>query len=205
MLLRLLSPSPLNRSVVGRRLKPCCQLDAAVKNPPTMQKIQEMWVWFLGWEDPLEEGMATHSSILAWRIPWTEEPSGLRSTGSQRVGHGWAHTHSPTPSPSVSSPPTSPLGLAPSAALEVDQHVQFSTDPVCLFPRFLCVVAVYSLILSGSPPENSKNRVTWRRLHISAHTETSLKCQMIAAFEQILISLWADFKIKPYPKNRVCI
>ena len=41
----------------------------------------------LGWEDPLEKEMATHSSILAWRIPWTEEPGGLQSTGSQRVGH----------------------------------------------------------------------------------------------------------------------
>jgi len=45
-----------------------------------------MRVW-LGWVDPLEEGMATHSSILAWRIPWTEEPGGLESMGSQRVGH----------------------------------------------------------------------------------------------------------------------
>ena len=42
------------------------------------------------WEDPLEEEMATHSSILAWRIPWTEEPGGLQSTGSQTVGHDWA-------------------------------------------------------------------------------------------------------------------
>ena len=41
----------------------------------------------LGWEDPLEEGMATHSSILTWRIPWTKEPGGLQSVGSQRVGH----------------------------------------------------------------------------------------------------------------------
>ena len=46
-----------------------------------------MWVQPLGREDPLEEGMATHSSILAWRTPWTEEPGGLRSTGSQRVRH----------------------------------------------------------------------------------------------------------------------
>ena len=44
-----------------------------------------MRVQSLGWEDPLAEGMATHSSILAWRIPWTEEPGGLQSTGSQRV------------------------------------------------------------------------------------------------------------------------
>ena len=49
--------------------------------------MQEMWVQFLGQEDSLEEGMATHSSILAWRIPWTEEPGGLQFICSQRVGH----------------------------------------------------------------------------------------------------------------------
>ena len=49
--------------------------------------MQETWVQTLHWEDPLEEGKATHSSILAWRIPWTEEPGGLQSKGSQRVGH----------------------------------------------------------------------------------------------------------------------
>ena len=54
-----------------------------VKNLPAMQ---ESWVRSLGWEDPLEEGMATHSSILAWRILWAEEPGGLQSMGSQRVG-----------------------------------------------------------------------------------------------------------------------
>ena len=48
-----------------------------VKNIPAMQEIQEMWVQSLGQEDPLEEGMATHSSILAWRFPWTEEPGRL--------------------------------------------------------------------------------------------------------------------------------
>ena len=46
-----------------------------------------MWVQSLSWEYPLEKDMATHSSILAWRIPWTEEPDGLQSMGSQRVGH----------------------------------------------------------------------------------------------------------------------
>ena len=45
------------------------------------------WVPPLGWEDPLEEGLATHSSILAWGIPWTEEPGGLQSVESQKVGH----------------------------------------------------------------------------------------------------------------------
>ena len=49
--------------------------------------MQEMLVWTLGWEDPLEKEMATHSSILTWEIPWTEEPGWLQSTGMQRVGH----------------------------------------------------------------------------------------------------------------------
>ena len=52
-----------------------------------MQETEEPPVQSLGREDPLEEGMATHSSILAWRIPWTEEPGGLQSVGLQRVGH----------------------------------------------------------------------------------------------------------------------
>ena len=60
---------------------------SVVKNPPAMQEPQEMQVQSLGQEDPLEEGMATHSSILAWRIPWTEEPGGLQSMGQQRVRH----------------------------------------------------------------------------------------------------------------------
>ena len=55
-----------------------------VKSPPAMR---ETWVQSLGWEDPLEKEMATHSSILAWKIPWTEEPGRLQSMGSQRVGH----------------------------------------------------------------------------------------------------------------------
>ena len=49
--------------------------------------MQETWVQSLGWKDSLEESMATHSSILAWRIQWTEEPDGLQSVGSQRVRH----------------------------------------------------------------------------------------------------------------------
>ena len=55
-----------------------------------MQETQEMWVQSLGQEDPQEQEMATHSSILACKIPWTEEPGGLQSMGSQRVGHNRA-------------------------------------------------------------------------------------------------------------------
>ena len=53
----------------------------------SLPAIWETSVLSLGWEDPLEKEMATHSSILAWRIPWTEEPGGLQSVGSQRVRH----------------------------------------------------------------------------------------------------------------------
>ena len=56
---------------------------SAVKNPSAMQELQETQVWSLDWEDPLQKGMATHSSILAWEIPWTEEPGGLQSMGSK--------------------------------------------------------------------------------------------------------------------------
>ena len=59
-----------------------------VKNLPAMQETK---VQSLGWEDPLEKRMATHSSILAWRILWTEEPHGLQSLGLQRVGHDWVN------------------------------------------------------------------------------------------------------------------
>ena len=58
-----------------------------VKDLPAVQEMQETWVKSLGQKDPLEEGMVTHSSILAWKIPWTEEHGGLQSMESQRVGH----------------------------------------------------------------------------------------------------------------------
>ena len=60
-----------------------------VNNSPAMQEIQ---VWFVGQEDPLKEGMSSHSSILAWRIPWIEEPGWPRFMGSQRLGHDWRLT-----------------------------------------------------------------------------------------------------------------
>ena len=65
----------------------------SVKNLPAMQ---ETWVQFLGWEDPLEKEMAIDSSILAWKIPWTEEPGGLQSMGLQRVRHDLATKPQPS-------------------------------------------------------------------------------------------------------------
>ena len=65
------------------------------KNLSAMQETQEMWVWSLGPEDPLEKEMATHSSILAWKIPWMEKTGELQYVGLQRVRRDWAtkHTH----------------------------------------------------------------------------------------------------------------
>ena len=75
--------------------------------------MQEPWVQSLGWEDPLEKGMATHCSILVWRIPWTEEPAGLQSTGSKRVGHDWSNEALPSthwmPGGTQSPTPTLPV------------------------------------------------------------------------------------------------
>ena len=69
-----------------------------VKNPPVKQVTHETKVQSLGQEDPLEEGKATHCDILAWKIPWTEEPGGLHFIRSQRVGHSWAYTAAETQS-----------------------------------------------------------------------------------------------------------
>ena len=70
-----------------------CLVAQVAKNLPAMQETQ---VQFLGQEDPLEKGMATHSSIPAWEIPWTQDPGGLQSLGLQRIGHDLTsntHTH----------------------------------------------------------------------------------------------------------------
>ena len=69
---------------------------SAVKNSPAMQEMQETWVWSLGWEDSLEEEMATHSNSPAGKIPWTEEPGRLQSMGlqSQTQLSDWTHTKS---------------------------------------------------------------------------------------------------------------
>ena len=73
-----------SRSLIECRTSLMAQM---VKHLPTMWETR---VWSLGWEDPLEKEMATHTSTLAWKIPWMEEPGSLQSIGSRRVGHDWA-------------------------------------------------------------------------------------------------------------------
>ena len=77
-----------------------------VKNLPAVQEMQETWVRSLGCKDPLEEKMVTHSSAIAWRNPWTEEPEELESMGSQRVRHEKTRTHNKL-KPDLSSFPLS--------------------------------------------------------------------------------------------------
>ena len=95
-------PPPIfNRHLSPRKLKPPRSLlgspgGSVVKSLPAVQERQNR---SLGWEDPLEEGLATHSSILAWRIPWTEESDGLQSMGSQRFRHNLATKQHHHPSP----------------------------------------------------------------------------------------------------------
>ena len=86
------------------------QVAQRLKHLPAMW---ETWVQSLGQEDPLEKEMATHSSILAWRIPWTEEPGGLQSTGLQKVGHDWATSLSLSYSTSLDSTRLFSTGVLP--------------------------------------------------------------------------------------------
>ena len=112
---------------------PCwaSQVAQTVKNQPAMP---EMWVQSLGRKDPLEEGMATHSRILTWRIPWTEESGGLQSMGSQRVGHDWVTEHTHT-------------------------HTCLYWRPRVFFPK---EIVLFSVSLSFSPlPLNTLPLVSW--------------------------------------------
>ena len=83
--------APKYRQLYGRSLCPK-KAYLVAQRLKCLPAMQETWVRSLGREDPLQKEMATHSSILAWRIPWTEEPGRLQSTGLQRVGHDWVTT-----------------------------------------------------------------------------------------------------------------
>ena len=83
------STACLGPQVIKDRAKIWIQFSLVAQTVKNLPAMQETWVQSLGWDDALEKGMATYSSILAWRIPWTEEPGRPQSMGSQRVGHNW--------------------------------------------------------------------------------------------------------------------
>ena len=95
-----------------------------IKNLPA---VQETWVRFLGQEDPLDKGMAIHSSILSWRIPWTEEPGGLQFVGSQRVGHDWV-TNTAT------------------QLLQKTMKLLFGCGIICILPRIIVLSRSMSIL-----------------------------------------------------------
>ena len=106
-----------------------------VKRLPAMR---ETGVWSLGWEDPLEKEMATHSRTLAWKIPWTEEPGSLQSMGSQRVRHDWASSAAATAAKSLQSCPTlcdpidgSPQGSPVPGILQARKYVRHYLQWIC--------------------------------------------------------------------------
>ena len=84
------SPQPRDK-----RWCPASQADSLPSESPGMPTMRKTWVWSPGWEDPLEKEMATHSSTLAWKIPWMEEPGRLQSMALQRVRHDWETSLTP--------------------------------------------------------------------------------------------------------------
>ena len=117
---------PYCRWILCRLSYQASQVALVVKTHLPMQETQEIWVWSLGLEEPLEEEMATHSSILAWEIPGTEEPGELQSMGLQRVGHDWACMPEKTETSSVymthicqSQSPNSFLPLTPLVSMHL--------------------------------------------------------------------------------------
>ena len=127
-----------------------------------MQEPQETWVWSSGQEDPLEEEMATHASILAWRIPWTEEPGGLQATGLQRAGHDWAteHTHR-TRQDLFCTFIQFPLFLPPASGSH--NYDLFFYECVYLFLKYNWPMGVPSGLAVKNPPAVQEPWETWVR------------------------------------------
>ena len=122
--------------------------------------LQEMWIWLLSLsqEDPLEEDMATYSSILTWKIPWTKEPGGLQSVGLQRVRHNWAHTH------------TGKWG----GDSEVNGNLFGVTDLVsCRGRIYFCLLPSHLLDITQYSNENSQ-------IQMSVHSTGNLIPRMVA-------------------------
>ena len=118
---------------------------SVVKNPPANAVTQETRVLLLGWEDPQEEQMATHSSNLAWRIPWTEKPGELQSMGSQESDMT-EHVRTPPSSGPLCSRSTGVLPMGPSTRDHEWGPRAWSTEAwVCLSPCFPLVVSMHSL------------------------------------------------------------
>ena len=161
-----------------------------VKNLSAMQETQ---VWSLGWEDPLQTGIATHSSILAWRIPWTEEPGWPQCMGSQRVRHNWvtislslslSHTHTHTHTHNVWRPAGN-MGWF---------FVRSHTHRAVGWSSYFCVISSHQEQYTREKPQQDPHkeltRVTEARTPVSDFVlmlwvRPTTLCFMMAAVEQI--------------------
>ena len=134
------------------------------KSAHPMQETQETWVRSLVQEDPLEEEMATHSSILAWKIPWTEETGGLQSVGSQSWRTERLSVHAPSPARRIQESTFSPLPLPLGTLREFPQSPPRATqDPwSCLPPSRTCFVSFPNSCRSHQPlPTHTPVRMTF--------------------------------------------
>ena len=162
-----------------------------VKNRPT---VWETWIRSLCWKDPLEKGMATHSSVLIWRIPWTEEPGGLQSMGSQRVRHKWM-TNS-----SLSHPVCHVIHVLPLPGLDYCHHISptwaldLPSEPVTgtyfIFLRhfsysqkFLAAPVAHQVPSTFLSPQ-------WHPCHLSAVSHCSLLQTLPLGWREVLEVSW---------------
>ena len=131
-----------------------------VKNLPTVWETQFR---FLGQQDPLEKGMTTHSSFLAWRIPWTKEPGGLQSVGLQKVGHDWAtntHTHRDTYQQTLRAL-FSPRSCQQLLLFLIFLVIAILTDVRWYFiVVFICISLMIALISHASNAQNSPSQAS---------------------------------------------
>ena len=154
-----------------------------VKNPPAML---ETGVWSLGWEDPLEESMATHSSILAWRIPVESGVCGLQSTELQRVRHDWATKH--TAQSSLGAPMLLQRVVFPCFSW-------LDNVPVCVCSIHWCIIYIYMCVyiyictiifIHSSILSHSENMKTSRKTVLPSVQLSSLLCD-----PRTLLSSWS--------------
>ena len=179
-------PCPRAWYLAGARKHPRASLLAQmVQNLPT---VRETWAWTLGWEDLREEGTATHSGILAWRIPWTEEPGGLWSVASRRVRHDWTQ-HNTGSMSWLKERPVQGLTLSYQVSLSAESLISLvqllppmstqtkerKDEILCSRNHFFCVV-------------------WWRALEIVLIQSVKLKCELFG--RMLLPGAWrTDFDV----------
>ena len=140
-----------------------------------MQEMQETWVWSLGREDPLEKEMPTHSSILAWRISWTEELGGLPSMQWQRVGHNWVTEHEHEMTFHMRSCVRMMNWLRANKALASESQSQAkgsNCSHFCIPHPMICFPC--SLLQSTSLELTESKQMTWPRRHVTLEVSSPL-------------------------------